>query len=163
MHRDTPAPDPAELRKKFWLALADSPFLFLQRKDRGATAVPMSPHLDKDGTSSIWFFTHRKSAFSEPGPVIATFQGKDHDIFARFGGTITNEPSQERFDHFWNNFVEAWYDGGRDDPDLLFIRMDLGAAEIWDSDLGLLNTAKMALGVYVEDEAELRHVKETAL
>ena len=35
--------------------------------------------------------------------------------------------------------------------------MDLGDAEIWDGDLGLLNTAKMALGHNVRDEAEERH------
>lgn len=155
--------NPEELKKKFWRALADSPFLFLQRAGESGTAVPMSPQLDKDADSAIWFFTHTKSAFAALGPVTATFQGKDHDMFARFEGTLRRETSQERFDRFWNNFVEAWYDGGKDDPDLLFVRMDLGEAEIWDGDVGLLNTAKMALGMDVHGEAEERHVKETTL
>ncbi|HAL89100.1 MAG TPA: general stress protein, partial [Erythrobacter sp.] len=47
---------------------------------------------------------------------------------------------------------------GKTDPDILFLRMDLGDAEIWDGDIGLLNTAKMALGMTVHDEAEKRHV-----
>jgi len=80
-------------------------------------------------------------------------------MYARFNGTLAKETSQERFDQFWNNFVEAWYDGGKDDPDLLFLRMDLGEAEIWNGDLGLLNTAKMALGMDVHEEAEEEHVK----
>ncbi len=79
-------------------------------------------------------------------------------MFARFNGTLVKETSQERFDQFWNNFIEAWYDGGKTDPDILFLRMDLGDAEIWDGDIGLLNTAKMALGMTVHDEAEKRHV-----
>jgi hypothetical protein len=41
--------------------------------------------------------------------------------------------------------------------------MDLGTAEIWDADMGLLTTARMAMGGYVEPEAEERHVKETPL
>lgn len=155
--------NPAELRKKFWKALADSPYLFLEVNGQSDTAVPMSPQLDKDANSAIWFFTHTKSKFAGLGPVTATFQGKGHDMFARFEGTLAVETSQERFDQFWNNFVEAWYDEGKHDPDLLFLRMDLGNAEIWDGDIGLLNTAKMALGMYVEDESEERHVKETAL
>lgn len=155
--------NPEELKKQFWRALADSPFLFLQMNGRSDTAVPMSPQLDKDAKSAIWFFTHTKSAFASLGPVTATFQGKGHDMFARFEGTLVKETSQERFDQFWNNFVEAWYDEGKNDPDLLFLRMDLGNAEIWNGDFGLLNTARMALGMYVEDEAEERHVKETAL
>lgn len=157
------AGNPEELKSKFWKALADSPFLFLQVTGQSETAVPMSPHLDKDANSAIWFFTHTKSAFAKLGPVTATFAGQGHDMFARFDGTLVKETSQERFDQFWNNFVAAWYDGGKTDPDILLVRMDLGNAEIWDGDLGLLNTAKMALGMYVEDKAEARHVKETSL
>ena len=155
--------DPAELKAKFWTALADSPYLFLQLDGDPASAVPMSPQLDKDANSAIWFFTHDKSDFCRLGPVTATFEAKGHDIFARFNGTLVRETSRERFDQFWNNFVEAWYDGGKDDPNIVFLRMDLGDAEIWDSDMGLLNTARMALGMTVHDEAEERHVKEAAL
>lgn len=155
--------NPDELKQKFWRALAQSPYLFLQRDGDSESAAPMSPQLDKDADSAIWFFTHTKSKFAALGPATATFQGKDHDLFARFTGSLAVEPSKERFDHFWNNFVEAWYDGGKTDPDLLFLRMDLGEAEIWDGDVGLLNTAKMALGVSIHDEAEERHVKETTL
>lgn len=155
--------NPEELKKKFWRALADSPYLFLEPTGASGRAVPMSPQLDKDADSAIWFFTHTKSVFAGLGPVTATFQGKGHDMFARFDGTLVKETSQERFDRFWNNFVEAWYDEGKNDPDLLFLRMDLGNAEIWDGDIGLLNTAKMALGMTVHAEAEERHVKETSL
>ncbi len=155
----TAAGNPDELKKQFWKALADSPFLFLQRSDNPSSAVPMSPQLDKDANSAIWFFTHIHSDFAKLGAVTATFQGKGHEIYARFNGTLAKETSQKRFDQFWNNFVEAWYDGGKDDPDLLFLRMDLGQAEIWNGDLGLLNTAKMALGMDVHEEAEEEHVK----
>lgn len=163
MHHAKPAADPEALKKKFWKALADSPFLFLHRTNQSATAVPMSPQLDKDANSEIWFFTHKNSDFAQLGAVTAIFEGKGHEMFARFNGTLAIETSKERFDQFWNNFVEAWYDGGKDDPDLLFLRMDLGTAEIWDGDIGLVNTAKMALGMYVEPEAEKQHVKEKAL
>lgn len=155
--------DAEELKTKFWKALADSPILFLQVTGQSDSAVPMSPQLDKDANSAIWFFTHSKSKFAALGPVTATFAAKGHDIFARFDGTLAKETSQQRFDQFWNNFVEAWYDGGQTDPDILFLRMDIGDAEIWNGDIGLLNTAKMALGVYVEDQAEERHVKDTSL
>lgn len=150
--------NPDELKKKFWQALADSPFLFLQLDGDSSTAVPMSPQLDKDANSSIWFFTHTKSDFCKLGPVTATFESKGHDIFARFNGNLVKETSRKRFDQFWNNFVEARYDDGKDDPDIFFMRMDLGDAEIWNGDLGLLNTAKMALGITVHEEAEERHV-----
>ncbi|NNC52128.1 MAG: pyridoxamine 5'-phosphate oxidase family protein [Erythrobacter sp.] len=155
--------NPDELKKKFWLAMSDSPFVFLELKGQSDTAVPMTAQLDKDANSAIWFFTHKKSTFAKLGDVTASFAGKGHEMFARFDGTLSVETSKERFDHFWNNFVEAWYDGGKDDPDILFLRMDLGDAEIWSGDLGMLNTAKMALGMNVHDEAEERHVESVDL
>ena len=155
--------NPDELKTKFWKALADSPFLFLQLDGKPGTAVPMSPQLDKDANSSIWFFTHKNSDFAALGNATATFQGKGHEMYARFNGSLTRETSQERFDQFWNNFVEAWYDGGKDDPDILFLRMDLGTAEIWDGDMSLLETAKMALGKDVHEDAEEKHVKQVSL
>lgn len=151
-----------DLKKKFWTAMADSSFIMLELDGDPSTAVPMTAQLDKDANSSIWFYTQKNSSFAKLGPVTATFESKGHDIFARFNGNLSVETSQERFDQFWSNFVEAWYDGGKTDPDILFLRMDLGAAEIWNSDLGLLTTAKMALGMTVHDEAEKEHT-ETAL
>jgi len=151
-----------QLKRKFWLAMAESPFVMLQLDSDSSTAVPMTAQMDKDANSSIWFFSQKNSSFAKLGPATATLEGKGHDIFARFHGNLSVETSKKRFDQFWNNFVEAWYDGGQDDPDILFLRMDLSAAEIWNADMGLLNTAKMALGMNVHDEAEKQHT-ETAL
>ena len=58
--------------------------------------------------------------------------------------------------------MKAWYDQGKDDPDLLFLRMDLGDAEIWNGDYSLLTVGKMALGKTVHDDVQDEHV-ETAL
>lgn len=152
-----------ELKQKFWKAMADSPYVFLELDGRPETAVVMTAQLDKDANSSIWFFSHRNSEFTKLGGATVNFASKGHDMFARFDGTLTEETSRERFEQFWNNFVEAWYDGGKDDRDIFFMRMDLGNAEIWGSELGVLNTAKMALGMYVEPKAEEQHVKSTPL
>ena len=114
--------NPDELKEKFWKALASSPYLFLQLDGDSATAVPMSPQLDEDANHAIWFFTQKKSKFAALGAVTATFESKGHDLFARFDGNLSVETSRERFEQFWNNFVAAWYDGGKDDPDILFPR-----------------------------------------
>ncbi|MXP13953.1 general stress protein [Altererythrobacter confluentis] len=148
-----------EIKEKFWKSMADSSFVMLQLDGDSKTAVPMTAQLDKDANSSIWFFTQKNSSFAKLGPVTATLESKGHDLFARFHGNLAVETSQERFDQFWNNFVAAWYDGGKEDPDILFLRMDLGDAEIWDADMGLMKVAKMALGMNVHDDAEKNHTK----
>ena len=154
--------DTEDLKKKFWKALSDSPFVFLRLNGHEDEAVPMTAQLDKDANSAIWFFTTKDHTLANGGPATATFAGKGHEMFARFGGTLTEETSEERFEKQWNQIVEAWFPGGKDDPNLLMLRMDLGQAEIWNSDLGFIDNAKMLMGFDVREEAREEHT-ETSL
>lgn len=151
-----------DLKQKFWRHFADSPFVFVSLQSTANDAIVMTAQLDKDANSAIWFFTDRDGHLAEMGPATCTFSAKGHDLFARFEGVLSEETSRERLDKQWNNFVEAWYPGGKDDPNLLMLRMDLGDAEIWDSDLGVMTTAKMALGMDVRHDTAGHHT-ETAL
>ncbi len=150
-----------ELKKKFWKALDDSPFLFLQLDSDPNTSVPMTAQLDKDANGTIWFFTRRDHPLAKMGPATATFAGKGHEMFARFKGILSEETSRERREDLWSQPIESWFDG-KDDPKLLLLRMDLGQAEIWNGDLGFIDNAKMLLGFEVTEEAREEHV-ETAL
>lgn len=154
--------DANELRQKFWHAIAESPYVMLQLDSDPDTAAPMTASLDKDAYHAIWFFAGRDSRWAEQGPATATFSAKGHDTFARFHGVLSEETCRERLDKQWSNFVEAWFPGGKDDPNLLFLRMDLGDASIWAGELGVLGTAKMALGMDVRSEVAGQHA-ETVL
>ena len=151
-----------ELKQQFWEALADSPYLFLQLDADPASAVVMTAELDENARGAIWFFTGRTHALARGGPATATFASKGHDVFARFKGALHHETSRERLDKEWSNFVEAYFPRGKDDPNLLMLRMDLADAEIWTTDVGLATTIRMALGHDVRDETRDEHT-ETAL
>lgn len=143
--------DAQDLRERFWKALDASPFVMLQTRDDEDSAAPMTAQLDKEANHEIWFFATRDGHYAKGGPAIATFGSKGHDLFARFEGNLVEETDRARLDKQWNNFVAAWYPGGKDDPNLLFLRMDLGQAAIWGGEVGALNTIKMALGLDVTD------------
>jgi len=151
--------DTGELKNKFWKALNDSPFVFLGRDGDPHGAVPMTAQLDKDANSAIWFFTGRDHALAAFGPATATFVDKGHDMFTRFSGVLSEEPSRERLDQFWSPMIEAWFPGGKSDPNLLLLRMDLGDAEIWNSDMGFFDNVKMLMGFDSRDEAKREHVQ----
>lgn len=153
--------DDEELKQKFWRALADSPFVFLERKAQPGDAVVMTAKLDKNANSAIWFFSKRDHHLAQMGPAFCTFASKDHKIFARFEGTLSEETSRERLEKEWDRQTAAWYDEGKDDPNLLMLRMDLGGAEIWDSDLGFYDNTKMLLGGDVRKEAAEHHTETT--
>jgi len=150
--------DTKELKDKFWVSLADSPFVFLSRDSDPHGAVPMTAQLDKNADSAIWFFTGRDRPLATGGAATATFSAKDHQMFARFSGILSEETSRERLDQFWSPIIEAWFPKGKDDPNLLLLRMDLGQAEIWNSDLGFIDNLKMLLGFDSRDEAKKEHV-----
>lgn len=143
--------NPEELKHAFWEAMGDSPFVMLQLDNDPQSAAPMTAQLDADANHAIWFFTTRDNHFAAMGPATATFASKDHRVFARFAGALSEETDRARLDAQWSNFVEAWYPGGKNDPDLLMLRMDLGDASIWSGEAGALNTVKMALGMNVTD------------
>ena len=151
-----------ELKDKFWKELSGSSFVMLQLDAEPGSAAPMTASLDKHADSAIWFFAGHDSRWAQQGAATASYASKGHDLFARFTGTLTEETDKARLDKQWSNFVEAWFPGGKTDPNLLFLRMDLGDAEIWSGELGALATAKMMLGMDVRNETAGKHV-ETAL
>lgn len=153
--------DPKELKHKFWHAFEDSPYVMLQLDGDPDSAAPMTASLDKHADHAIWFFTSRSNRFAAKGAATATFASKGHDVFARFHGVLSEETSRERLDKQWSNFIEAWFPGGKDDPDLLMLRMDLGDAAIWAGELGMIGTAKMALGMDVRNEVKGQHAETT--
>lgn len=152
--------DTEELKQKFWNALADSPFLFLQLDADPHGAVPMTAQLDKHAERAIWFFTSRDHAFAAGGQATATYASRHHRIFARFSGVLSPEPSRERLDKAWSKPLEAWFAGGKHDPRLVMLRMDLtGNAEIWNSDLGIISETKMLFGFDGREKAAEEHTE----
>lgn len=151
-----------ELKTKFWKALNHSPFVMLALDAYDDSTAPMTAQLNKDANSAIWFFTARNGKYARLGAATAVFSAKDHQLFARFNGTLVEEPSRERVEQFWSNIIAAWFPGGKYDPNLLLMRMDLGTAKIWDSELGLIGTAKMLFGMDARKDAH-DNVTETTL
>ncbi|MFC0590879.1 pyridoxamine 5'-phosphate oxidase family protein [Novosphingobium aquiterrae] len=142
--------NPEELKDKFWKAMGASSYVMLQLDADPDSAAPMTAQLDKDANSAIWFFTSHDNRFAKMGPATANYASKGHDLFARFAGTLTEETSPERKDALWNNFVAAWFPEGK--ASALLLRMDLGDASIWSGEMGVINVAKMALGMNVRDD-----------
>ncbi len=144
--------DPQELKAQFWKTLSAAPVVMLQLNGDPDGAAPMTAQLDKDADGSIWFFTTPTNRFTKLGAASATYVAKGHETFARFSGTLSEETSQERKDALWSKAVEAWYPEGKGSA--LMLRMDLGDAAIWAGELGVVDTAKMFLGMEVRGDIE---------
>lgn len=97
---------------------------------------PMAPQLERDA-KTIWFFSKKSSdlvrAIGTGNRAHFCVIGKDHDYHACLSGTIVQNPDKAKIDQFWSPVVNAWFDGGKDDPDLTLLEMTLYDAAIWAS------------------------------
>jgi general stress protein 26 len=158
-------PSPQELTSKFWKALASdrTMMLGLDGVEDGHTR-PMTAQFEND-QSPLWFFAAKDHALTQKiGPrqrAIATFAAKGHDLFATVQGTLSVNTDRAVVDRLWNRDVAAWYPQGKDDPNLVLLRLDAQQAEIWLHESSLFAGAKLLLGAdpkkeYAENTARVR-------
>lgn len=144
--------DITEIKEEFWEELSDSPFVMVGLESDLKHSIPMKAVLDKDANSCFWFYTSKQNRLAKGGPAMVQFASKGHDVFACIAGTLVEENDPAIIDKYWSNSVEAWYDQGRQDADLLMLRFDLGSAEIWEADPGLVGVFKMVTGSKMKPE-----------
>ena len=133
------------LRKAFWEALDDSPFVMLglegveDTQTRPMTAqVDVPEDGDKDDGGQIYFFASKTDgvgkAVTANDRAVATFAAKNHGLFAHIHGTLTLSDDRAVIERLWNPFIAAWYKDGKTDPDLQLIKFNTENATIWEAE-----------------------------
>ena len=143
-------PTPQELERDFWKAIASDRTLMLGLDGVADGHVQPMTALVEDERGPLWFFTTRDNslvrALGQSHRAIAAFVAKDHDLFASLQGELSLSEDRAVVDRLWNPLIAAWYEGGKDDPALVLLRLDPGQAEIWRNASSLLAGAKLLLG-----------------
>jgi general stress protein 26 len=144
--------DKTEIETKFWKALADDRTLMLGLAGvEEGHAQPMTAQTDEDvHGGKIWFFTSKDTDLAEAlgarHKAVAHFASKGHDLFATMHGDLVVETDRARLDRLWNKWVAAWFEGGKDDPKLLLVRLDIDEVQIWLNENSLFAGVKLLLG-----------------
>jgi len=152
----------AEVRRHMWKKMAKSPFVMVELMGSEDHAEPMTAILDPDADGEFWFYTRRQNRIAGGGRAMVHYAAKDHALFACIRGTLARETDPAVIDRYWSNMVEAWFEGGRNDPDLVMLRFTLDDAEIWEGDLSIGGKFKLLTGMKIHPQQAGRHV-ETAL
>jgi general stress protein 26 len=143
-------PSPQELEKEFWKTLKSDMTVMLGLVDaeEGHTR-PMTAQVEGE-KGPIWFFSARGTsivdAVTEGHRAIATFAAKSHKLFAAVHGDLWIDNDRAVIERLWNPFVAAWYEGGKDDPQLVLLRLDPDHAQIWENGSSLLAGIKLLVG-----------------
>jgi general stress protein 26 len=156
--------DTDEIKQHFWKKLADSPFVMIGPGDGSIHSEPLTAQLDEDQVDTLFFFIGKDNRLAKGGRVMAQFVSKGHDFFACLSGNAQIDNDFALIDKLWNNQVEAWFPGGKDDPNLALLRVDIDDAEMWETDMSIAGKVKMLFGGKIKagDEGSHARVGSTA-
>lgn len=148
-----------DIRERMWKELAASPYLMVSLTEAHDHAIPLTAQLDKDANGKFWFYLGRDNRLAKGGAAMAQFSAKSHDLFACIAGRLVEETDQSVIDAHWSNAVEAWFEGGRNDPNLLMLRFELDDAEIWAADASIKGLFKMLTGSTIKPGEMGKHAE----
>lgn len=160
-------PNEAEITEKFWKAIKSDRTMMVGLAGVGESlAQPLTAQLD-DGREEgpIYFFTAKDSDLVQDmgarHAATGYFAAKGHDLFASVEGELVADNDRATLERLWNPFVAAWFEGGKDDPNLQLLRFEPGRAQIWLNDHSLLAGVKLLLGrdpkaSYADKTADVR-------
>lgn len=102
----------------------------------GQHMQPMTHYPDWD-RNAIWFLTSKDTDLVRslrPGST-AHFcvTDQDHGFDACLRGSLTETMDRQKLDEYWSAVAGAWFKGGKDDPDLTMLCLDLVDAALWGS------------------------------
>lgn len=127
-------PSEAEIQSRFWKEVKSERTVML-----GLPGVhdpqPMTALIEGDEGGPLWIFTAKSTALvadlASSDRAVATFTGRKHDLFATLSGTLNLANDRAAIERLWNPWVAAWFEGGKDDPELALLRFDPDHAKIW--------------------------------
>lgn len=95
-------------------------------------AVPMSPYVDED-RDSISFLTAQGTivARATPGPARLIVCNDSEKLYCEIEGSLRLSNDRERLNEIWNPIAAAFYEEGKDDPDLMLVEFIPAKAEVW--------------------------------
>ena len=128
-------------RNEFWDRLEDVRAGMLEID---GAFFPMSHNVEpEDG--NLWFITARGTAMAAAaGKGAATryvVSDSGTGLHAEIRGRLEVSQDRQKLDEVWNAVASSWFEEGKDDPDLVLIRMTPASAEVWlgpESGIGFL-------------------------
>ena len=118
-----------ELLDEFGVAM-----LVTRTTDGSLRARPMAL-ADAEPNGTLWFATDRHSGkvdeLEQDTHVAVTMQSKLK--FVSLSGTAATVDDRAKLSQLWKTELKVWFTGGKDDPNIVLLRVDGTAGEYWDN------------------------------
>ncbi len=106
-------------------------------------AVPMSRQ-EVDGEGNIWYLFSSASTtytnLTKNNKVSVLFAHVSDYNFLSINGVAEISDDRERIEKYWNKFVEAWFEKGKEDPHIRLLKVIPEDAHYWDNKTNKLVT-----------------------
>lgn len=151
--------DPKKLKTDMWKKMAESPYLMVGPADGSTHSEPLAVQLDEDQVDTLFFFIGKDNRVAGKDKLMVQFVSKGHDFFACLSGRGRINNDRALIDKLWNNQVEAWFPGGKEDPNLALLQVDVDSAELWETDMSITGKVKQLFGGTIKAGEEGSHAK----
>lgn len=118
--------------------------------------VPMTHYAERDA-STLWFIAADGAEIVESvkaGPRAGHYvlTSASDGLYANMTGQLSLDPSEAKLDELWNTVAEAWFEGGKRDPDVQLLKFRLSEAEVWTTTTSRLSFAYEIARAKITDE-----------
>ncbi|MFZ6656421.1 pyridoxamine 5'-phosphate oxidase family protein [Undibacterium sp. TJN19] len=90
-----------------------------------------------DASGNIWFFISDEATFlnavRQNPEVNASFSNVDDSLYVSISGRAQVLRNRQKAEELWNVMAKPWFPSGVDDPHLMLLKVQIHAAEYWDS------------------------------
>ncbi|SLN53416.1 General stress protein 26 [Aquimixticola soesokkakensis] len=102
----------------------------------GQHMQPMTHFVDR-GARKVYFITSKDTdlvkAVGEGDVAHYCVTSTKQDFYACLKGSLRISKDAAKLDELWSSVVAAWFDGGKQDPDVCLLELDLIDAALWAS------------------------------
>lgn len=92
---------------------------------------------DKEFDGTLYFLTGKNSQKLEElhhdSHVNIAYANPDSNQWVSVAGTATASRDQQKIDELWSPFHKAWFPEGKEDPNIVVIRVDVDSVEYWEA------------------------------
>ncbi len=128
-----------EHKQLIWNLIKDIKVGMLVTDDESESVLRARPmHLVQDAYDGTLYFYTPKSAskvyeIKEDRDVCVTFSDTDKQVYVSLSGKATLTQDSELIERYWNPFVGAWFEDGKEDPDVAMLKVKINQGEHWDT------------------------------
>jgi general stress protein 26 len=93
--------------------------------------------LEIDANGDVWFFTNRNTKIggdTDRGEAVTLiYSDPKNNTYLSVSGNAAIVESEQKKEELWNPMSKAWFPEGKDDPNLVVLKVTTEEAAYWDS------------------------------